>query len=393
MRRFSLLPTLSSLTLALVLVLTTVGGGVPTAVAQQSAFDVDKPVESIKRAVAAAESDSQLVALATALLEARADTKIRHSDYKQAVRHFQHHHPGFYGNFFGDPFYATYDIRYTRLIRKRQLAEIEVNPQNGFRNNTSFFCDPFSYDPAFGGICEGFNFAVSDFFHVPHFLSEEAPRRAATTSDLRSPSEGSPGNHVARLSGPRDEEPDTLRDDSRIPAAAVASTTRPANGRDASGPVESATPVEPVRTPDRLDPPVQLPDDLREAIEETAIELEQAEITLRLRQRYGDRSGLSPRERAEILSQFARTVYTPDGRANGPSRTIDQREIDSPPRTEPPTPRSFEEHRSNTDPDLGFTNRARSGGPSDVESPDPKSPKRRKARSGASGNDSEENGR
>ena len=48
----------------------------------------------------------------------------------------------------GDPFYATYDVDYQRLVRERQLAAPDINPLNSFWSSTWFFCNPLSYDPA-----------------------------------------------------------------------------------------------------------------------------------------------------------------------------------------------------------------------------------------------------
>jgi hypothetical protein len=92
--------------------------------------------------------DQQRVRLATKLLKARADTEISHDAYRKDILYFQNHYPGFYGNFFGDPLYATYDVDYQRLVRERQLAAPEINPLSSFWSSTRFFCNPLSYDPA-----------------------------------------------------------------------------------------------------------------------------------------------------------------------------------------------------------------------------------------------------
>jgi len=136
-------PSRSSLIgLFLGLLLVAVGGEPHTATAQAPSFDSDQPIQSLEQATVPAESDSALVALGTALQKARADTEISFQEYKDGVRFFQQNHPGFYGNFFGDPFYATYDIRYSRLAWERQMAEPDINPPNGVRTNTWFFCPP-----------------------------------------------------------------------------------------------------------------------------------------------------------------------------------------------------------------------------------------------------------
>ena len=112
-------------------------------------------------------SDRALVKRATRLLEARADGDISRATYRDRLNDFRLDHPGFYGNFFGDPFYATYDLRFTRLAELRQRINTFVNPQNSFRSTASFYCSPFSYDPNFGGVCRGFQYAASDFFILP----------------------------------------------------------------------------------------------------------------------------------------------------------------------------------------------------------------------------------
>ena len=111
---------------SLALLLAIVGPLGKTASAQEaepSDFDVNAPVASLR--TADLSTDQQRVRLATKLLKARADTEISHDAYRKGVLYFQNHHPGFYGNFFGDPFYATYDVDYQRLVRERQLAAPE----------------------------------------------------------------------------------------------------------------------------------------------------------------------------------------------------------------------------------------------------------------------------
>ncbi|MCS4193819.1 hypothetical protein GGP50_002042 [Salinibacter ruber] len=112
-------------------------------------------------------SDRALVRQATRLLKERADTEISQSAYRDRLNNFRTEHPDFYGNFFGDPFYATYDLRYTRLAELRQRINTFINPQNSIRNTASFYCNPLTYDPAFNGRCRGFTFAASDFFLLP----------------------------------------------------------------------------------------------------------------------------------------------------------------------------------------------------------------------------------
>ena len=112
-------------------------------------------------------SDRLLVERATRLLTARADGDISHAAYRDRIYRFKQEHPAFYGNFFGDPFYATYDLQYTRLAELRRRINIFVNPQNGIWNTAGFFCNPMSYDPNFGGVCQGFSFSPGDFFFSP----------------------------------------------------------------------------------------------------------------------------------------------------------------------------------------------------------------------------------
>lgn len=114
-------------------------------------------------------SDQELVEGAMKLLKARADGKISMSTYADGVRCFKTHHPGFYGAFFGDPFYATYDARYFYLTRKRIVVNLDVNPQTSAWDYSWLFCHPYGYDPAFNGICRGFSFPRSDFWILPLF--------------------------------------------------------------------------------------------------------------------------------------------------------------------------------------------------------------------------------
>jgi len=138
-------------------------------------------------------SDRMLVKRATRLLEARAEGDISHAAYQDRVRSFQLEHPGFYGNFFGDPLYATYDLRYTRLAELRRRISVLVNPWNSIWNASGVYCAPFSYDPNFGGVCRGVAFAQSDFFLSPFsfrhagrspFFYAGAPSSGETGSQL-----------------------------------------------------------------------------------------------------------------------------------------------------------------------------------------------------------------
>lgn len=130
-------------------------------------------------------SDRALVKQATRLLKKRADAEISYATYRGRIHDFRLNHPGFYGNFFGDPFYATYDLRYTRLAELRQRINTFVDPRNGIRNTAGFYCNPYSYDPAFKQ-CRGFSYAASDFFSLP--LSFEPT--FASARDFSSPASG-----------------------------------------------------------------------------------------------------------------------------------------------------------------------------------------------------------
>lgn len=137
-----------------------------TSVAQDDgAFDADNPIASLQEANPT--SDQERVELATQLMHARSDTKISRSEYRKGVHYFRENHPTFYGNFFGDPVYASYDVTYDQLARKAQEAYVDVNPRTSVLNPQGFFCAPQTYDPAFGGVCFGFAWAKSDYFRLP----------------------------------------------------------------------------------------------------------------------------------------------------------------------------------------------------------------------------------
>lgn len=289
--------------LVLALLLLPVAGPVQTATAQTSTSDVEAPVPPLRQATPS--SDSQLVDLATALLEARADTKISFQKYQKGVRYFQLNHPQFYGAFFGDPFYASYDIRYEELVQKRLLANLDVNPQNSYWSRTWFLCRPHNYDPAFGGRCWGFSYASSDFFLFPAALQfpiaqtrrsvvpgltfalydhREDCERRRVSSDPHRPNEDHP------------EIPDTSR-------APVIGETHPAPFPEEP----PSTPGEDER-PDHLADRLQLPDDLETSMQETTAALERAEKIRRIRKlmkrKYGD-GDLTAREKFEFASELA----------------------------------------------------------------------------------------
>lgn len=338
MRRSS---ALSILGLSLALLFATAAPTGQTASAQKAetpGFDVNAPISSLRTADLSTEQ--KRVELATRLLEARADTEISHATYKDGVQFFKNLYPEFYGNFFGDPFYATYDVQYIRLVRARQHAELDVNPRNDFWDPTSFFCFPFSYDPAFGGECVGgFTFAASDFFFIPAFLefSFFEPRffssSASRISTLlhrhrywlaqhrwdRSPHH-SPGRKSTDEASPPpvapiDPLPEAPRREVDVPT--IASGDQPDRDSDeetSSDPSADRSPSEDARVPDHSPRQVRIPDDIHRSIQETATSLRDTEIQLRLQrhiqEEYGGHENLSPRERAALTSHLSRVLYT-----------------------------------------------------------------------------------
>ena len=307
---------------ALTLLVLTAGGLLPTATAQTPSFNPDAPLSSLR--AAHLDTDQQRLQLATQLLDARAHTEISHAEYRDGVRFFRANHPTFYGNFFGDPFYATYDARYAKLVRARQRAETDVNPANSFWSPTSFYCAPVSYDPAFGGTCTGIAFAQSNFFWVPSFLlprftpsfvESAFPLWFSTAhgynralGDYRPQS----ANHVSRLPiGRSHSAPDAPHvDDLPTQLASINLTARP----NAETPLEDHRPAETIQPPTHAPRQVQLPDDLHTTIQETAASLRQTELEIRLRreirEEYGGRQALSPRERIRLTRRLSRTVYS-----------------------------------------------------------------------------------
>lgn len=288
MRRITLPGSSSLLSLALALLVLPATGPAQPAVAQQPAFEVDKSLTSFKQAVVTSDSDSNLVDLATALLDARADTKISHSTYKKGVRYFQENHPTFYGNFFGEPFYASYDVQYIQLVHARQRAELSINPQNSYWDETSFYCHPLSYDPAFGGVCSGITYAASDFFFLPSpFTAQEAITRAAPLPPISNMPLHSPN-------GSRDAS-STPEDTTRQPAVDERVSDR------------SDTPTEKSTSPTAVSvPPV--PKTVYSSMQETATSLKRTETILRIQreiERRSERRQISYRERMKVARQIA----------------------------------------------------------------------------------------
>ena len=265
--------------------------------AEPSDFDVNAPVASLR--TADLSTDQQRVRLAMKLLKARADTKISHDAYRKGVLYFQNHHPGFYGNFFGDPLYATYDVDYQRLVWERRLAAPDINPLNSFWSSTWFFCNPLSYNPAFSGRCRGFRFTVSDFFQVPpslrphtssfpetSILTASADRFSGTRFTDRA-RHGHPGSEPSERTPRR--TPDTLR--------------TPCDTPDEDRDTPSIAFREKAPSPDRSSHRIQLPDDVYDRVRQKATSMKRTEMRLHLerhiRKEYGGREDLSPRERAK----------------------------------------------------------------------------------------------
>jgi hypothetical protein len=286
-----------------------VGGEAQTATAQGSSFDSDQPIQSLKQATLTAESDSHLVALATALQKARADTEISFGEYREGVQIFQQNHPGFYGNFFGDPFYATYDVRYSRLTWKRQFAEPDINPQNSFRNNDWFFCSPFAYDPAFNGQCRGFTFLASDFFFLPSGPAFGPQELASRRERVREHLPQRDTESRIRRADSAPPEPDT----SRTPIADAPMPDRPEPGRsvpaeiETTGPVESESGVDLVSAPNEISVPdkITAPERAAEATPDRAPALSRIRELVR-RQQNG--AQLSAKERREVMSTLQHMV-------------------------------------------------------------------------------------
>jgi hypothetical protein len=130
-------------------------------------FDPASPVASLRRATPGTTAD--LVSLAKALQRARDDAAISFGEYQEGVRFFRTNHPDFYGNYFGDPLYATYDAQYERTAQAALAASRALHPEMSFWRIDGFFCPPYSYDPAFG--CQGWAYAPSDFFFLPASLA------------------------------------------------------------------------------------------------------------------------------------------------------------------------------------------------------------------------------
>lgn len=239
-------------------------------------------------------SDRTLMKQATRLLKERADTEISRAAYRDRLNDFRTEHPDFYGNFFGDPFYATYDLQYTRLAELRQRIDTFINPQNGARRTASFYCNPFTYDPAFNGRCRGFTFAVSDFFLLPSGpeFDQDHDRILATRRNIGARSRSV--NPAPRDINSAPHDPDT----SQTPDTPPQTPDRPGSER-----------AEQARSSDRLALQIEVPDDIDNSMQEVASSLEQRETILRIRQeidrRRSEKGRLSIRERTRVARRVA----------------------------------------------------------------------------------------
>lgn len=253
-------------------------------------------------------SDLALVRQATRLLKERADTEISQSAYRDRLNNFRTEHPDFYGNFFGDPFYATYDLRYTRLAELRQRINTFINPQNSIRNTASFYCNPLTYDPAFNGRCRGFTFAASDFFLLPSgpgFGQQDLPsaqghdRILTTRRDI---------GLYPRSVDPGPRQPDTSRTpDTPRPTPGHFEGERASANAQVTKTLSSARAAQD-RSSDRSVSQIDVPDDVHHSMREVASSLEQKETILRIRReidRRRERGRLSVRERARVAQRIA----------------------------------------------------------------------------------------
>ena len=350
---------LSILSLSLVLLLAAATPLGQTASAQESetsAFDVDKPMISLREADLSTEQ--QRVHVATQLLKARANTKIGYSTYRDGVQYFKEHHPQFYGNFFGDPFYATFDVNYLQMARHRSLASIEAAPLTGLPG--LFACNPVSYDPAFGGDCEGLQDVSSAFFILPFgispdrispYLRQRAKRHCSQTiamglcmhtvdfaglleSDTFNGSRQSHAHHDTGDQEQRGTVGDPLPRD--IPPSMEnrpsenAENTKRISSTNASSSSPSVGGGERAKVPERIEHTspsvrrIEVPATVDASLQHKASSLKRTEAKLRLqqqiRQKYGGRKNLSPRERARLTSRLGETTYLEGERSGVPGR-------------------------------------------------------------------------
>lgn len=313
-----------------------------TATAQEAKtpkLDVDAPVASLLQA--SPDTDAQLANLATSLLKARANTEISHSTYQEGVRYFRLNHPQFYGNFFGHPYYATYDVHYLQMARYRSLASTEADPLTGLPG--LFSCNPVWYDPAFGGTCEGFKYASSEFLILPSGFSPSRPASSRCSQtvaegfcmqpvDLAGLIEPNASDNSQRSSAHYDaddrEQRGTAGDPPPRDVPSRSENTRPSEDTDHTSRISSidAPPSSPsvegeklAKSPDRTEPAltrvrrIEVPTDVNTSLQRKAAALKRTEAKLHLRRRiqreYGNPRNLSPKERARLTSHLGETMY------------------------------------------------------------------------------------
>jgi hypothetical protein len=270
-------------------------GGTQTASAQAPALNGNLPLSSLPAAIRTAQAESTLVSLATTLLRAREETTISHAAYRDGVRAFRELRPTFYGNFFGDPFFASYDVRYQRLTRERQAVEVNLNPAKRFRDGTALACAPMSYDPAFGGVCRGVRFAASDFFFLPSFLAFRASAPPSFPSLL----------------------PDmpTTAGTQQTPTARAENTREPGRAPTPLGPTAPAE----TRPSDRGRVP-----DVAARMQAAASRMRRVEVRTRLQrlidEEYGGRENLTPRQQSRLATEAARLLSSPNERELRPAQ-------------------------------------------------------------------------
>lgn len=288
MRR--LLPRSSGFVLSLSLLVLLLGLCPQTSAAQTPTFDSESPLATLQETKL--NTEQQRIDVATAWIRARAQTEMSHNTYREGVRYFREQAPGFYGNFFGDPFYATYDVQYLTLAWERQFAEPDIEPASSPRNSTWFFCGPLSYDPAFGGVCQGIQFAASDFFFLPSgpaFTDRLSPKiaSATNTADHLRPTDRASSR---ALSGLERDRPRPVKE------------AQPEDNR----PVTSAALPSPTTTDDPMT--LKIPSEIK-----TLSDQDIASLTQSLRE------GLSDQEKVALLRQFGQSDSRYQGlRASGP---------------------------------------------------------------------------
>ena len=252
-------------------------------------------------------TDQVLIEKATKLLRARADVEISYSTYADGVHYFKTNHPEFYGAFFGDPFFAGYDVRYYELANERRIANLDINPSTGsdIFNSDWFFCHPYSYDPAFNGVCRGFAFPRDEFWILPTFALL-APQERANHGPLTAtlPAE----RRVDReLDAPDDvPRPQPIRDENPAP-------DRPDEGSESS--------TSPTHTVDRIDPVSGADIGAAQPIEVTNLK------PIRVPRRAPERTTVPRDQYDDMLRDFRRQFAHPQHRArtvDRPRRAVDE---------------------------------------------------------------------